>query len=673
MLNHTVQFAVIFEYMIGQRLFFLLIFLTAISVGRAQQSEHHIFDYEANTGLQTAVFEDGSFVLAASSTAGPSGSVSISYFDLCGSIQWSKEYHISTPVRRLIGLDIRDEEVWLATALGKSADTAVAILAFDKQGTLANSSLLESRDEVIWYRFALDPIGNAYLTGNRTGTGGLANLVVKINLASVSPIYSFQYGQTFLWGMSCPAQDQGLLNTSGSFVYRLDRNGNVLWVKKYGGMSPSTLAPLALDDGFIIFSQYIGALDRGMAFKIDLQGNIVWRSRVFINTEITGAYMKSNQHLVLSFNSLQANGLKWGIMELDRQGNTLSTHFLPFSTGDAARARGLAARPQGGSLLIGNALFNTASYTSMAFRFLPSDLESLQSCQATLTTLFGENNFVRVDTNLNYSPVAYTGINLYGRGFSNRLDTLRVNTFCTAAGPSFDFSLGKDTIICPGETLVLRPDTLASNFRFTWNEGSTGSTLVVDSAGLYWLEIQDQCGSFSFRDSITVGYWPKPNYQGRIQPESVAAGDSLSFEIIGSEISRINWQIGDSLYPTINPFKTTASLAMLNGVTASIEDSNGCLSQLVLYPNIEEGIFTLPNSFSPNDDGLNDEFGPIPGELFDFKLHIFSRSGQRIAELRNQNWSGAKYPSGSYLYLIDYQFTAQGERRIERGFVNLIR
>jgi gliding motility-associated-like protein len=74
----------------------------------------------------------------------------------------------------------------------------------------------------------------------------------------------------------------------------------------------------------------------------------------------------------------------------------------------------------------------------------------------------------------------------------------------------------------------------------------------------------------------------------------------------------------------------------------------------------------IPNTFSPNNDEINDEFKPIINcELEKYEFLIFNRWGQLIFKTNNQNdrWDG-KYksvecPMGVYMYLVNYKFYSQ--------------
>src|SRR6185295_13238547 len=70
----------------------------------------------------------------------------------------------------------------------------------------------------------------------------------------------------------------------------------------------------------------------------------------------------------------------------------------------------------------------------------------------------------------------------------------------------------------------------------------------------------------------------------------------------------------------------------------------------------------IPNSFTPNDDGLNDPFSSIVRcEISEYNLAIFDRWGEKIFETRSPeiSWDGRfrkEYSStGVYLYELSYK------------------
>ena len=65
-----------------------------------------------------------------------------------------------------------------------------------------------------------------------------------------------------------------------------------------------------------------------------------------------------------------------------------------------------------------------------------------------------------------------------------------------------EFSLGNDTILCPGQSLILKAETPGSTY--LWQNGSTNNRFTASSTGIYWLEATNPCGSY--RDSLDINY-----------------------------------------------------------------------------------------------------------------------------------------------------------------------
>jgi len=68
--------------------------------------------------------------------------------------------------------------------------------------------------------------------------------------------------------------------------------------------------------------------------------------------------------------------------------------------------------------------------------------------------------------------------------------------------PAFD--LGKDTFICQGHQIVLKPN-LTGSFNYVWQDGSGNSTYNADQPGIYQLTAFNNCGSFTDKIIIDKG------------------------------------------------------------------------------------------------------------------------------------------------------------------------
>ena len=113
-----------------------------------------------------------------------------------------------------------------------------------------------------------------------------------------------------------------------------------------------------------------------------------------------------------------------------------------------------------------------------------------------------------------------------------------------------------------------------------------------------------------------------------------------------------------------------------------VTDANGCssISPVTISEKICcENVF-LPNAFSPNNDGRNDEFairGVNGVELKDFL--IFNRwgecvfKGQNLFDSWNGHYKGGDAEMGTYYYLVRYRCLSSGKLYTIKGDVILIR
>ena len=69
---------------------------------------------------------------------------------------------------------------------------------------------------------------------------------------------------------------------------------------------------------------------------------------------------------------------------------------------------------------------------------------------------------------------------------------------------SFEFSLGKDTILCDGESLTLNPNM--PNASYTWQDGSHASSYTVTQGGTYWVRAYFADYGITTSASINVTY-----------------------------------------------------------------------------------------------------------------------------------------------------------------------
>lgn len=131
------------------------------------------------------------------------------------------------------------------------------------------------------------------------------------------------------------------------------------------------------------------------------------------------------------------------------------------------------------------------------------------------------------------------------------------------------FSLGNDTTICNGSSLVLQPVVLPG-VSFNWSDGSTGNSITVSEAGNYHLEI-DSLGC-SAQDEIQVSLF----YVNAVVPTPLEICLNDTAMVVATGMDSLSWSNGLTTIQTFGPttyglFPTTTTVynwvAYENGCT----------------------------------------------------------------------------------------------------------
>ena len=113
------------------------------------------------------------------------------------------------------------------------------------------------------------------------------------------------------------------------------------------------------------------------------------------------------------------------------------------------------------------------------------------------------------------------------------------------------------------------------------------------------------------------------------------------------------------------------------------KSKNGCIDSLIIEDAILVDTMSqvyMPNAFTPNGDGLNDEFKPLGYGYsdLDYTLQIFNRWGEKIFESNdfNEGWNGSfrnqLCSQGIYVYRLAVKL-ASNETKYMEGKLTLIR
>jgi gliding motility-associated-like protein len=125
---------------------------------------------------------------------------------------------------------------------------------------------------------------------------------------------------------------------------------------------------------------------------------------------------------------------------------------------------------------------------------------------------------------------------------------------------------------------------------------------------------------------------------------------------------------------------TITGLPLGTTVTLRVRALGGCtpaVSAPVSGQTVTDQIY-IPNSFTPNNDGLNDVLKVYSNVIRSLRFSVYNQWGEKVFESTNQAlaWDGSHkgqpQPSGVYIYVCDILLN-NGERVQRKGSVNLVR
>ncbi|MDH7461686.1 gliding motility-associated C-terminal domain-containing protein [Chitinophagaceae bacterium 26-R-25] len=142
---------------------------------------------------------------------------------------------------------------------------------------------------------------------------------------------------------------------------------------------------------------------------------------------------------------------------------------------------------------------------------------------------------------------------------------------------------------------------------------------------------------------------------------------------------RWNWNFGDNTTATgKTPTKKWNQTGLFNiGLLAIANDGCYDSTSQKIQVNTCDNVF-IPNSFTPNGDGHNDQFKLYASNVSEMKMMIFNQWGQKIFETTNManGWDGTlngkAMPSGVYMYVCRIVLTS-GDIIDKKGSINLLR
>ncbi len=237
---------------------------------------------------------------------------------------------------------------------------------------------------------------------------------------------------------------------------------------------------------------------------------------------------------------------------------------------------------------------------------------------------------------------------------------------------ALNLDLGNDTTLCDNSTLNL--SIPISNATYEWQDGSIAQNLSIESAGIYWANVaKDNCVA---TDSILVSIKP-PSIIDLGKDTTLCLDENLTLSA-PSMLTNFQWQDG-----TTNNTQTVTQ-SDIYWIAGQIENCPVQDSITVTFEDCPEDTRLcqayLPNSFSPNGDGINDELTLLTDcELAVYEMEVYDRWGNLLfssTDIR-KTWDGSykeeNLEQGVYLWVLRFQFAGTNLLNTKSETVTLTR
>ena len=252
-----------------------------------------------------------------------------------------------------------------------------------------------------------------------------------------------------------------------------------------------------------------------------------------------------------------------------------------------------------------------------------------------------------------------------------------------------------DADVCTGYSAYLWVDNVPNDMEVIWlydpnsttpfHVGESLNTIPLTDNVTYWVALRDKDGCVSNPLPIRGRTFHTPHIDFTASATELSIPNAIVefTAILQNNPSSMLWDFGDGTTSTQgNPVHQYDAPGVYT-VTLTVIDENGCERVLTKkeYIIVDESVnMWIPNAFTPNGDGNNDEFLIHTQLIVDFEINIYNRWGQLIYTSQNMNFrwdgtdmkNGTPIPEGVVTYLI--KATAYNGAPVQRaGTITIIR
>ncbi len=255
------------------------------------------------------------------------------------------------------------------------------------------------------------------------------------------------------------------------------------------------------------------------------------------------------------------------------------------------------------------------------------------------------------------------------------------------SGPSIDLTtINVNQISCSNLGSITNLSVIGSGpFTYQWSNNVISADNYNLTEGNYSVIVTDAFGCKVTSPTFNLSQTDKPIADFYWNPYMPNVGNEVHFNNTSTNAVSYSWSFGDGT--TSNDFEPnhiyTDELIKQYTLYLVATSNSGCVDT-AFYTIImnDDLIYYVPNSFTPNNDQLNNVFQPIFTQgidTYDFSLLIYNRWGEVIFESKDASkgwdgtYNGIVQQDGTYTWKISFKMSQTDEKKLAVGHVNLLK
>jgi len=453
-------------------------------------------------------------------------------------------------------LDSAGNRVW--SNLFKPEDKAYNIESFHLIG--------DSLYSVVRHRAQENWINKDYISMVKVGVDGKGLNAFALNQSTLVPdpsTYWF-WPQTRIFRATKTADNNFVIadrapNGSDSLVIitKFSGTGQVIWSKKYPMLNRHRIMDIKDDEGSLLVLGYRIVSDPSyqnlssepMLMRLTKDGEITSTTSLDCKTQTNAAttsplYINElipRSNPIPTFRYANHKTVATALLEVPLKVGAQLACGIPADC-SMLKIKGAVSLCQSDEIITFETIKNAGCVLPAFWLYDTTFIQLIKATDSTLAVKFKRDGMVKIYTS-------------YNTGCGILYDSIAVRI----APQSSKLNLGKDTSLCPGNTLIL--NARAGYASYQWQDGSADSIYRVRTPGIYHVEVQDACGE-SFRDTVYIKAAPPIPFDAG--PDRVKCnGDTLHIDAPAGFMNyqwehdyRINTTTGANV--VVNPLIDTA-------------------------------------------------------------------------------------------------------------------